>query len=66
MLLDCDTADQGCHGGDPDNAYAYMAKNGIDTFVYVPYTLGVLTVSVLCILSRNHLGNVCTIRSSGT
>jgi len=37
VLLDCDTADQGCHGGDPDNAYAYMTKQGITSETCAPY-----------------------------
>ena len=37
VLLDCDTADDGCHGGDPDNAYAYMVKYGITSETCAPY-----------------------------
>jgi len=37
VLLDCDTLDQGCHGGDPDNAYSYMAKQGITSETCAPY-----------------------------
>ena len=49
MLLDCDTADQGCHGGDPDNAYAYMAKNGINFFVpiFIVYIVCSSSLSML-------------------
>ena len=37
VLLDCDMADQGCHGGDPDNAYEYMVKSGITSETCNPY-----------------------------
>jgi cathepsin X len=37
VLLDCDTADDGCHGGDPDNAYEYMVKQGIVSETCAPY-----------------------------
>ena len=37
VLLDCDTADDGCHGGDPDNAYNYIAQNGITSETCSPY-----------------------------
>ncbi len=31
QILDCDTADQGCDGGDPVNAWGYVLKNGLET-----------------------------------
>ena len=37
VLLDCDMEDQGCHGGDPDNAYEYMVKSGITSETCNPY-----------------------------
>lgn len=37
VLLDCDTADDGCHGGDPDNAYEYFVKSGITSETCAPY-----------------------------
>lgn len=29
VLLNCDTADDGCHGGDPINAFRYIHEHGI-------------------------------------
>lgn len=29
VLISCETLDLGCHGGDPNNAYAYIYENGI-------------------------------------
>ena len=29
--------DDGCHGGDPDNAYEYMVKSGITSETCNPY-----------------------------
>eukprot|EP01083_Nonionella_stella_P284187 967311_1 len=37
VLLDCDTSNDGCHGGDPDAAYEYMVKNGITSETCAPY-----------------------------
>jgi len=37
VLLDCDMADDGCHGGDPVNAYAYIVNNGITSETCAPY-----------------------------
>ena len=30
-------SDDGCHGGDPDNAYEYMVKSGITSETCSPY-----------------------------
>eukprot|EP01084_Bolivina_argentea_P224344 379394_1 len=37
VLLDCDMKDDGCHGGDPDNAYEYMRTDGITSETCAPY-----------------------------
>eukprot|EP01084_Bolivina_argentea_P272260 463515_1 len=37
VLLTCDTADNGCHGGDPNNAYEYMRTTGITSDTCAPY-----------------------------
>ena len=37
VLLDCERDDQGCHGGDPNNAYAYIQENGITSETCAPY-----------------------------
>ena len=29
VILNCDTYDNGCHGGDPLTAYRYIHENGI-------------------------------------
>ena len=34
VLLDCDMTDDGCHGGDPSTAYAYILNNGITSETY--------------------------------
>lgn len=28
VILNCDTVDQGCHGGDPNTAYQYISQAG--------------------------------------
>ena len=37
ILLDCDMQDDGCHGGDPDQAYEWMRVNGIQDVTCSPY-----------------------------
>eukprot|EP00455_Lapot_gusevi_P042960 TRINITY_DN5170_c0_g1_i2.p1 TRINITY_DN5170_c0_g1~~TRINITY_DN5170_c0_g1_i2.p1 ORF type:complete len:601 (+),score=211.68 TRINITY_DN5170_c0_g1_i2:77-1879(+) len=39
-ILNCDlnTGDEGCHGGDPASAYAFMAKKGVVEETCAPYT----------------------------
>ena len=37
VLLNCETPDDGCHGGDPSNAYAYIQENGITSETCAPY-----------------------------
>jgi len=37
VLLDCDSTDNGCHGGDPDTAYEYIVKQGITSETCNPY-----------------------------
>jgi C1A family cysteine protease len=39
QIVDCDTTDSGCNGGDPTNAYAYvMSAGGLDYESAYPYT----------------------------
>jgi C1A family cysteine protease len=39
QIVDCDTVDQGCNGGDPPTAYQYLMKQGgLDTEASYPYT----------------------------
>jgi len=38
QLVDCVTADQGCNGGLPTDAFDYSAKEGIETEANYPYT----------------------------
>jgi len=41
QIVDCDTTDQGCNGGDPRNAMAYVVSaGGLDTEASYPYTAG--------------------------
>eukprot|EP01083_Nonionella_stella_P022073 61038_1 len=37
VLLNCDTYDLGCHGGDAMTAYKYIAENGIPSETCAPY-----------------------------
>jgi len=38
QIIDCDTADGGCNGGDPRTAYAYVVKaGGLETDADYPY-----------------------------
>jgi len=37
VLLNCERDDQGCHGGDPNNAYAYIQQHGIPSETCAPY-----------------------------
>eukprot|EP01123_Difflugia_compressa_P002191 TRINITY_DN128_c1_g1_i3.p1 TRINITY_DN128_c1_g1~~TRINITY_DN128_c1_g1_i3.p1 ORF type:complete len:321 (+),score=70.05 TRINITY_DN128_c1_g1_i3:59-1021(+) len=39
QIVDCDTTDSGCEGGDPPTAYAYiMSAGGLETDANYPYT----------------------------
>jgi hypothetical protein len=37
-LIDCDTRDWGCGGGNPYNAFWWIAENNIPEDKYYPYT----------------------------
>jgi len=41
QVVDCDTVDQGCNGGDTPTAYAYIKGAGLETEAAYPYTSGV-------------------------
>jgi len=39
QIVDCDTNDDGCNGGDPPTAYEYVIKaGGLETYADYPYT----------------------------
>jgi len=39
QIVDCDTSDDGCNGGDPPTAYAYViSAGGLETLADYPYT----------------------------
>jgi C1A family cysteine protease len=39
QIVDCDTGEQGCSGGDPQQAYEYVvSQGGLDTAASYPYT----------------------------
>jgi len=39
QIVDCDTSDDGCDGGDPPTAYAYViSAGGLETYSNYPYT----------------------------
>jgi len=38
QIVDCDTSDQGCNGGDPVEALTYTAQNGVELELTYPYT----------------------------
>jgi len=39
QIVDCDTNDDGCNGGDPPTAYQYvMSAGGLETYADYPYT----------------------------
>jgi len=39
QVVDCDTSDDGCNGGDPPTAYQYViSAGGLDTYSSYPYT----------------------------
>jgi cysteine peptidase B len=41
QIVDCDTTDDGCGGGFPQNAYSYVQNaGGIDSYTSYPYTAG--------------------------
>jgi len=41
QIVDCDTVDQGCNGGNTETAYAYVTQQGgLDTEKSYPYTSG--------------------------
>jgi len=39
QIVDCDTSDDGCNGGDPPTAYQYViSAGGLETYANYPYT----------------------------
>jgi len=40
QIVDCDTVDQGCNGGDTTTAYQYVEKAGLESEASYPYTSG--------------------------
>jgi len=41
QVVDCDTVDQGCNGGNTNTAYQYIqSAGGLDTYASYPYTAG--------------------------
>lgn len=38
QLIDCDTSNAGCNGGDMTLAFSYVKKNGISTEYSYPYS----------------------------
>jgi len=40
QIVDCDTVDQGCNGGDLPTAFAYVKKYGLESEADYPYTAG--------------------------
>lgn len=38
QIVQCDTVDQGCNGGDTITAYAYVQSAGLETEAAYPYT----------------------------
>jgi len=44
QIVDCDTVDQGCNGGDTPTAYAYVKANGLESESSYPYTSGVFSL----------------------
>ena len=48
VLLSCDTADQGCNGGDPVNAYEYIYNKGITDETCEVYQARGLTNGLSC------------------
>jgi len=39
QVVDCDTSDDGCGGGDPPTAYAYVeSAGGLEAYTDYPYT----------------------------
>jgi len=40
QIVQCDTVDQGCNGGDTVTAYQYVEKAGLETEAAYPYTSG--------------------------
>jgi len=53
QIVDCDTGEAGCNGGDPRQAYGYVhSAGGLDTSSYYPYN----AVQGSCKFSSAHIG----------
>lgn len=57
QIVDCDTVDEGCNGGWPYNAYAYVqGAGGLDTEASYPYTSGNTGSGGNCAFNQQTIG----------
>jgi len=56
QIVDCDTVDQGCNGGDTPTAFAYVTQQGgLDTEASYPYTAGDSGEGGSCAFESNNV-----------
>ena len=55
QVVDCDTVDGGCNGGDTPTAYAYIKANGLQTEQSYPYTAGNSGTASQCAYNKNKV-----------
>jgi len=57
QIVDCDTVDQGCNGGDTPTAFAYVTQQGgLDTESSYPYTAGDSGQGGSCAFEQSNVG----------
>jgi len=55
QLVDCDTVDEGCSGGDTVTAYKYLSGAGIQSAETYPYTSGDSGLTGTCLYDRSKV-----------
>jgi len=66
QIVDCDTVDQGCNGGDTVTAYKYVQQYGLETEAAYPYTSGLSMINSPSVTgSGSNNPTTCSYKASG-